>query len=341
VLTVRVTRKPDHETTTDALQHGASGDADSRPGIVQAGPRIATPRSGEIDARLGDRLVIGDAVELDLPLARLGSRGLARLLDLFVQMILLVTVGPLLAAGAIAIGSFDQAIANVIKVVVEATVFIAYPVATETLTRGRTIGKLAMGLRVVRDDGGGIRFRHALTRGLVGVAAEWPGLIPPLTWLASLWCMLGNSQGKRLGDIAAGTIVIHERTPVVWGWIPVMPPQLQSWAATLDLTGLDDQVALDIRQFLVRYRFLTNRARIRLGNDLTLEVIKCVTPPPPAGATGRDFLVAVLAERHQRSATRLAAARQATAAVWPDLARVTNLHVPTPVPLRPGASAPR
>jgi uncharacterized RDD family membrane protein YckC len=285
-----------------------------------------------------DRLVIGDAVELDLPLARLGSRGLARLLDLIVQAILLFTVAPLIAMVLGAVLGLDLAIGSVIRVVIQVLVFIAYPVALETLTRGRTLGKLAMGLRVVRDDGGAIRFRQAFTRGLVGMAAEWPGLLPPLTWVASLWCMLGSPQSKRFGDIAAGTIVIHERTPVVWGWIPVTPPHLAAWAATLDLTALDDRLALDIRQFLVRYRFLTDKARARVGADLTLEVIGCVTPRPPTGTTGRDFLVAVLAERHRRSVARIAAARASTAAVWPELARATGVQVPSQAPVRPAVS---
>ena len=74
---------------------------------------------------------------------------------------------------------------------------------------------------MVRDDGGPIRFRHALTRALVGVALEWPGLILPLvTWVVSLGTMLSARSGKRLGDLAAGTIVIHERTPAAWGWVP-------------------------------------------------------------------------------------------------------------------------
>ena len=55
-------------------------------------------------------------------------------------------------------------------------VFLGYPVAMETLTRGRTLGKMALGLRVVRDDGGPITFRQALVRGLVGLALERPGL---------------------------------------------------------------------------------------------------------------------------------------------------------------------
>src|SRR5207247_5439487 len=214
----------------------------------------------------------------------------------------------------------DGALVGAGGVVILALVFIGYPTALETLTGGRTLGKLAMGLRVVRDDGGPIRFRHALTRALVRTTLEWPGLLmPPVTWVASLWTMLVNPQGKRLGDLMAGTIVIHERTPASWGWVPAMPPRLAGWAQILDLTGLDDELALAVRHYLARNRQITEPARSRLGYSLAVEVASCTTPPPPRGVPGWAYLAAVLAERHRRAAFQLAANRAATARVWPDL----------------------
>jgi hypothetical protein len=197
----------------------------------------------------------------------------------------------------------------------------------ETLAGGRTVGKLALGLRVVRADGGPIRFRHALTRSLVAVAVEWPGLVfPVLTWIVSLTTMLAHPRGKRLGDLAAGTIVIHERTPAAWGWVPAMPPQLAPWAALLDLTGLDDELALAVRHFLARNRQLREPARTRLGYALAVEVAARVTPPPPPGMPGWAYLAAVLAERHRRATGRLVAARAVTASVWPDLTTATGVR---------------
>jgi len=183
-----------------------------------------------------------------------------------------------------------------------------------------------MGLRVVRDDGGPIRFRHALTRALVRVALEWPGVLPPLTWVPSLWVMLLSPQGKRLGDLAAGTIVIHDRTPASWGWVPAMPVVLAGWAGTLDLTGLDDDLALAIRHYLARNREIREPARSRLGFDLASEVAACTTPPPPPGTPGWAYLAAVLAERNRRAVRRLAQARAVTATVWPELVR--EVHGP-------------
>ncbi len=292
----------------------------------------------------GSGLLIGDAVELDLPVARVASRGVARLIDLAVQAVLLIVLQVALSAVLVFISWLDTALMDAVLVIVVVAVFLAYPIVLETLTRGRTVGKLVMGLRVVRDDGGAIRFRQALTRELVGYAAEWPGLMPPLTWVASLACMLSDTRGRRVGDISAGTIVVHERTPIVWGWIPVMPPHLAGWAATLDLGAVSDDLALQIRQYLIRYRFLTPASRTCLGIDLTTELAALIQPPPPPGAGGRDFLIAVLAERHRRSLARLVRSRTATAAVWPELMRATGYDawvaaaVPAAGPPRPLAA---
>ena len=139
----------------------------------------------------------------------------------------------------------------------------------ETVSGGRTLGKYVLGLRVVRDDGGPIRFRQAMTRGLVSAAIEFPGLLaPPLTWLACLWTMTVSPQSKRLGDYAAGTVVIHERTPSVWGWMPPYAPGLAGWAGTLDLAGMDDELALAVRHYLSRQRQLREPARSQLGYRL-------------------------------------------------------------------------
>jgi uncharacterized RDD family membrane protein YckC len=285
---------------------------------------VTPPASGT------DRLVSGEAVEFDIRYARLGSRTLALLIDIVIQVGLYIGGILALVMGlALAGGLADAALGAAGFVIVLVVVLVGYPTAMETLTRGRTVGKLAMGLRVVRDDGGPIRFRHALTRALVRVALEWPGVLGPLTWVPSLWVMLLNPQGKRLGDLAAGTIVIHDRTPATWGWVPSMPPMLAGWAGTLDLTGLDDELALAVRHYLARNREIREPSRSRLGFNLASEVSACTTPPPPPGTAGWAYLAAVLAERNRRALHRLAQARAATATVWPDLVR--EVHPAPPV----------
>lgn len=286
--------------------------------VVDTGPVTSAPFAET-------RILTGEAVHLDVRVARVGSRALARLIDAFCQIVtlLVVSLGLFIllalisAANLIAI---DGAVPGIVGIVSLVIAMIGYPLMFETLTRGRTPGKMIMGLRVVRDDGGPITFRHALARGLVGLAIEWPGIIgAPLTWLATIWIMIASPQSKRLGDHVAGTIVIHERTPAAWGWVPQMPPELRAWATTLDLAGLDDDLALAVRHFLARNRSIREPARSQLGKRLAHEVAAVTNPPVPAGTPGWKYLAAVHAERHRRAMRQLAAVRSRAATVWPEL----------------------
>jgi uncharacterized RDD family membrane protein YckC len=286
----------------------------------------------------GLRLFSGDAVELDVRVARLGSRALARFVDLVVQVLVTIVLEIVLAIALQAAGSLaDGALGTALETLTLVIVWVGYPTLLESVTAGRTLGKLIMGLRVIRDDGGPVRFRHALTRALIGVALEFPAIgtvvLEPLGWLISLWTMLVNPLGKRLGDLAAGTIVIHDRTPATWGWVPAMPPHLAGWAATLDLTGLEDDLALSVRHYLARNREIREPARGRLGYALAAEVATCTTPQPPAGTPGWAYLAAVLAERNRRSAHRLVRVRAITDRIWPELSDA--MHLP---PIQPVAA---
>ncbi len=285
-----------------------------------------------------DRVVTGEAVELEVRAARAGSRMTALLIDL-VMIFALSVVLFIVVSAVISSLPFEPDNATLQGLTVAGTVLllVGYPVTCETLFRGRTLGKAALGLRVVRDDGGPVRLRHALTRSLVGVATEWPGvLLPPVTWVAALTTMLTNPRGKRLGDLVAGTMVIHERTPASWGWVPGMPPRLAQWALTLDLTGVSDDLALAVRHFLARGRELREPARTDLGRALAAELAAVTTPPPPPDVPGWAYLAAVIAERHRRARLRLARARAVSAAIWPDLVPKTAPQPePQPVAERP------
>jgi hypothetical protein len=179
-----------------------------------------------------------------------------------------------------------------------------------------------MGLRVVRDDGGPIGFRHAFVRGLAGAFIERPGIT---LFTGAIFTMLINGKGKRIGDLLAGTVVVQERIAVRGGQVAMMPPQLSAWAATTELSGLSDELALSARQFLGRAGEMTAQAREDLGGRLVASVLAVVTPPPPPGTPGWAVLSAVLAERRRREESRLGAPPVA-APTW----GTTHAYGPTP-----------
>jgi uncharacterized RDD family membrane protein YckC len=243
-------------------------------------------------------IVTGEAVALELRPAGVGSRGVALVIDVVVQVV--VTIAWVWAISKTGF-STDAAAAQAIVLTLFVGTILGYPVGFETLWRGRTLGKAVMGLRVVRDDGGPIRFRHAFVRGLVGVVVDRPGIS---SGLLALIPMLMTKRSKRLGDLAAGTVVVQDRVPSRVAPAPVVPAELAAWAAGLDLSGLSDGLAQEVRHFLGRARQLSPAVRDEMGNRL-LGAMSALVGPPPPGMAPWVYLQTVLAERSRREALRL------------------------------------
>ncbi|HET7901858.1 MAG TPA: RDD family protein [Candidatus Nanopelagicales bacterium] len=240
--------------------------------------------------------VTGEAVALDLRIAQFPSRTLGLALDLAVQFGALLLM--LWLASSIA-SEVDVAAASAITLVAVVAVIVGLPTLIETLTRGRSLGKLATGLRVVRDDGGPVRFRHSFVRALFMIVDFWisGGSVGLISSLAS-------SKGKRLGDHFAGTVVVRGRVPsrvrIDQGFY-AMPPGLEAWAASLDLARLPDVSALQARQLLARGSAMDPAVRATMGAQLAAEFSSYVAPPPPAGTPAETYLTAVLTERLRRA----------------------------------------
>ena len=266
------------------------------------------------------QLVTGEAVALDVRHAGLASRMLAALLDGLLQGLLLYLLFVLVIAIA---PQSNEAEVAAISLLCYALAGLGYPVLFETLLRGRTPGKMAMGLRVVRDDAGPIGFRQAFVRGLVGFIVERPGFS---FFSVAVICSMLREDGKRLGDVLASTVVIQERVVGTQGPPVQMPQPLVAWATTLDLSRLPDDLALSVRMFLARSGQLTEAARGELGGRLVAAVTAVVTPEPPAGTPEWAYLSAVLAERRRRDEARIAVA--------------PTTYAPVPVPAPAPAPAP-
>src|SRR3954452_5932613 len=259
-------------------------------------------------------VVTGEGVAFDLPRAGVGSRTVATFVDLLLQFLIFVVLVFIDTAFA---GSADSAAASAVLIVEVVLVLAGYPILCEWLSNGRTVGKLWLGLRVLRDDGGPIGFRHALARGLSSLVLEKPGLVPaPGVGAAIGFIPPACSQpDKRIGDMLAGPFVINERAgtnrrPIVQDF--GVQYWLQPWAVTLDLSRLDDRLALAVRQFVGRAAAMTPAAAYVLGEQLRHAVFAVVSPPPPPNTPTFSALMSVLAERRRRAMTPVAPAAQ-----WP------------------------
>jgi uncharacterized RDD family membrane protein YckC len=244
-----------------------------------------------------DDLVTGEAVALDLPPAGVGARIASGVLDVIALGI--VGVGVFFAA-IVASAHADGALQHVALVGSLMLVFLVYPTVLETLTRGRSLGKLAMGLRVVRDDAGPITAQQAFVRALIGVVE-----IYALSGSPAFFSCLISSRGKRLGDYAAGTYVVRDRVRLALPPPPPMPAHLAGWATTADLRAPPVGLALAVRQYLARLPTIDEGSRVRLGEMLADRMSEHVAPPPPPGTTPWDYLAAVNAARRDRDLARL------------------------------------
>lgn len=241
-------------------------------------------------------VVTGDAVVLDVQIAQLPVRAVGALIDITV-----IFVGYLLGLmlWAAALTEFDDALTAAFLIIFTVLVLVGYPLVFETATRGRSIGKIVMGLRVVSDDGGPERFRQALFRALASIIEIWGMFGSP-----AVICSMLSPKAKRIGDIFAGTVVVSERGPRL-GPPPAMPPQLAWWASSLQLSGLSAGQAEVARQFLSRAPQLTPQLRDQMAYRIAGDVVSSIAPPPPPGTPPQLVLAAVLAERHRRELARL------------------------------------
>lgn len=256
-----------------------------------------------------DDLVTGEGVAVELPIAGLPARIGSGLIDLVVAVAAL-WLGSL-AVAVVGAGS-SEAVGATLAIVLVVGVTVALPATVETLSRGRTLGKLALGLRVVRDDGGPITVRHALTRALVGFVEIY------LFWGAgALVSAIISPRVKRLGDMAAGTYVVTQRASMRLLPPPAMPAPLAAWAVGADIAPLPPGLAIAIRQFLGRAAALTPASRAQIGEELYRAVRPLVAPDPPGLVHHELVLAAVVAERRRRDADRLAREDARRAALLP------------------------
>lgn len=271
-------------------------------------------------------VVTGDAVVLDVSIAQLPVRALAIVIDFLVVFVCYVAG---VALWSITLSQLDDALSAAILIIFTVLALVGYPVVMETSTRGRSLGKMALGLRVVSEDGSPERFRQALFRALAGFIEIWL-----LTGGPAVICSVLSPKGKRIGDIFAGTVVISERGPKLTP-PPAMPPALAWWASSLQLSGLGAEQAELARQFLSRAHQLDPRVRDEMAYRILGEVAARISPPPPPGVPAQYVLAAVLAERHRRELARLMPPGPAPAPALPGYPPAYRLAY-QPEPPQPG-----
>lgn len=260
-------------------------------------------------------IVTGEAVVLELRPASFAARALSSLIDVVVQFVVLF--GLLVLFGRTLGESVDPALGQALILAIVVLVLIGIPVTVETLTRGKSLGRLAMGLRIVRDDGGAVRFRHCFIRGMAAVLE-----IYLTAGSAAFIAAMFNDRSKRLGDMMAGTYALRERVTAPPSRQVQMPPRLRGWAQLADMGHFPDALSRRVSRFLTQAPRLSAPARAARAAELADEVSAFVSPQPPPGTLAEDFLSAVTAERRDRDYARMSRQREQTERVGRRLHRL-------------------
>jgi uncharacterized RDD family membrane protein YckC len=238
-----------------------------------------------------DRLTIDtpEGVPLELTLAGVGSRFASALLDYILQFVILVALALVLGFGA-GFSPGSSSVSAAFWVVGFFAVFWGYDVAFEVLNSGRTPGKAANGLRVVRESGAPVTFAPSAVRNVIRLIDLIPG-----TYLVGITSILVTKRNQRVGDLAAGTLVIREARK--------LPPELlvspSVQAPTWDTSAVGRQDLDTVAAFLARRHELAAGARIQIAAELAGRL-----RPKVGGAIAGDgdeiFLERLLAAKRGR-----------------------------------------
>jgi uncharacterized RDD family membrane protein YckC len=247
---------------------------------------VVAPRRG---------IVTPEAVVLEFETASVGSRTVAGILDVLAQ-ITIFSFGTFLANIIVffLFASTEYALTASITLfaLISFAALFGYPIFMETRFSA-TLGMLALGLRVVTREGAPIRFRHAAIRAAFLLVDVW--LIP--IGVIGILAMTFSRQSQRLGDMAAGTVVLRQPSRALRS-VPVAffaPPGLEHYVATLDANAVTAEQYGLIRLFLMRVRDLSPAARGTLAHRLAGQVAARTHQPLPAWLHPEIYLICVAA----------------------------------------------
>lgn len=240
---------------------------------------------------MSEQYVIGEGVILDARPTSFMVRALACAIDWIIYLI----AATIILITLIQLDLFSQNFGAQMAIIAVVTFFILLPMTVETLTRGRSIGKWALGISVVRDDGGPIGLRQAFIRASTGFGELWLTV-----GSVAIVAAISNDRGKRIGDMLAGTYVIRVRAKKSKSLPLEVPTPLVGWISNAEISKLPDGLAVAARQFLERRWKMNPVARETMARNFRAQLTTRVAPNPPFFVPDEEYILAVIAERSSR-----------------------------------------
>ena len=237
---------------------------------------------------------------LEFPLAGIGSRFLAVALDTLLQWaaIWVIAIVFLLVAVPLSLFSKGAGVWTVaVGVFIVFAIQFAYFALFEALWNGQTPGKRWTHLRVIKDSGRPISAYDAVLRNLLRIVDALPAL-----YATGLITMLISRENKRVGDFAAGTVVVHEKplqeVSSIWN-VPVAAPQSAPFGSSVQITSEELQL---VETFLERRGSLDPQVRWSMARQIADRIGSRIGVGPEARPDTEKFLEAVAEQR--RAAAR-------------------------------------
>ncbi len=204
-----------------------------------------------------------EGLRLDLVLAGVGTRIVAAIIDTAAigTIMFVVAVGAAFLAPLFD-GNLEEGGFVLFAVVIAflTTIPLAYYVLFETLDGGRSIGKRAFQLRVVHANGLPVGFTGSLVRNLLRLVD-----LLPAAYLIGLVAVVASRANQRVGDLAAGTLVVRERAPeTITTWTPAGAVTGPRW----DVSGVGVDHVQAIRYFLERRATLTHEQQLLFAKQI-------------------------------------------------------------------------
>jgi uncharacterized RDD family membrane protein YckC len=253
---------------------------------------------------VGEQLTIDtpEQVALELPVAGVGSRFLALAIDTLIQALLYLFLLVVFLALTVGLNvlplprSLGPALGPALLVLLAFAIYWGYFAAFEIAWQGQTPGKRLTGIRVIRDSGRPADVPAILLRNLLRAIDILPGM-----YAVGVVCMMLTRHARRIGDLVAGTVVVHDRPRETAAEFESAPPPAaaQTLPATLRLS--DEELAL-VERYLGRRLELPLAVQERTAAGIARRLRDRHGAGPAPGQNLDDFLEAVA--RQTRDAAR-------------------------------------
>jgi uncharacterized RDD family membrane protein YckC len=254
---------------------------------------------------VGEKLIIEtpEQTSIEFPLAGIGSRFLALLIDSLIQVGAAIVLGLLFAALSFGLGGAGPGQSSAAAVWGVAIIifgffllFYGYFILFEAIWNGQTPGKRLTHIRVIQDSGQPITAIDAVGRNLLRIIDQLP-----IAYGIGVLCAWTSPQSKRLGDYVAGTVVVHEKPleSVPAQWDTLQPPGAHQYSAN----------RLTPEEFALVDTFLSRRNSLEAGvrYDMAVGIVRRIESKlvlPPDRPSAEKLLEEIAHERRSNAGYR-------------------------------------